>query len=375
MRKSNMTKEEFKSEIAKLKNHIGEFDENSHQLLLEICDILKSARNPWPDLEKNMWITQDGDWYELTVYSSSKNKDFFIDYERVIYEPTDINSENKKATTYDAKMFLFELVIALYSTLIKASKGEYLSWLEENLPYKYRCGYLHLSDVSKESAALLRENTTGLSSEEKECFLSYKDKGYILHGMQITFWDMNARLYYKIFACCARECGFDGADTMSDKELFFKYFADEADDSIEEIDENDFRAFTHWYDQRGCGGNVYFSYRERTYLPAGLSLCQDEVGYFVAVYARTPEGNAMAVRFYNALIKENIPTYIKDGYRLASWVEEDFRVYIRSESLMENNKITENKGFWHAITTYENLPNDELKNAVRWYEEKDLEFA
>lgn len=374
---STLTRNEFQKKITFLFDNVGHLNPASRHIVDDIFEELKRVQSiNLAFHEWDFWIQYKDEFYLFSAFESNGNHHIILDHELIIREYAEESPENQSEDALDETTFLQELKKAIVKSIVHAELGDYYNWIHNNLPLQNRTGILDFADLSEDTKKLIPVVEPNLPQEEVDKFLACKEDGYTISA-QIRFRKMNASVYYNMYATALRSCNYEGINDLvkplSDKEIFFKYCAQGYDGYLKEVNDDDPGEFAQWYNKVCRGGNVYFSYKNNKTLPTSLILCQDEIGYFLILHSRLPEGNPQVVQFYNALTEKNYPVWIQHPEELIDWLSgKECKVGIYPQETLDKNSIIQKDNYLAGIMAFDDLPNKEAKSEVRWYRERDL---
>ena len=195
--------------------------------------------------------------------------------------------------------------------------GSYNSFVQAYLPARHRVGTIlrkHYWDVIPQAK---ESNLEGISQTEIDefvtAFADQKDDDLPVGRLQ----GMTA---LRFFECCAlvyKANAYAGSDTLSPKELYVKH-ADGRDDGLCDIDERSPEAFRSWlHDREYHGGHPWEVCRGGNSTHISLYVHEDKRGYYLTLAGSAWNRSVETIKFYLALLHNDIPVRLMDGRLLA----------------------------------------------------------
>ena len=190
-------------------------------------------------------------WFGLKVYDYPKSKALFLNHKRFYARSNNtlpLRSGMYKNAESDMAPLMRYLVNEVKNVNVMLQEGIYMDYIENNLPLRYREGYITHKDFWKYCPEDF-EYTFGKSNpEEIKEFLMWVDKYGMFMQKNKTYttgeYFEACEKYYEIKGKITEEYRF-----MTPKELYAR-FSDGRDSNIMKIDENSPEEFEKWFSQR-----------------------------------------------------------------------------------------------------------------------------
>ena len=305
-------------------------------------------------------------WYEFVFLRYREYRSVFLNRVPIIQ----VAPENQ-GFEHDISAILSWLIEQTQATIDMMKLGKYESWINDNLPYKYRRGTVETKKYWELYPQEEAEHFDIISKDEVSRFSEYlsrkTDGNERIGKMTVNFYLELCRIGYTANK-------LKGTDVMSPLELYRRY-ADDRDGGLLTIDPDSSDAFDNWFnlshDEKWKIENpshqwevIQGSSRTRVH----LSVLKDNQGYYLILSCNEFCCSEYAVRFYNALKSHDIPVEILNGKRIAQYLNGEGKIGI--VPCFENPTDYFYGGFRdESVGEFINLPdmdNNKLVEATQW---------
>lgn len=285
----------------------------------------------WQDSAKTLTLEQFQDewessypadtkyFFKLTTVQYMEYRSLFLNDHLIISVEPD-----REGCQFDISDFLTWILDGVRNAVHMVKEGTYLSYLEANLPYRYRTGTMPMQEYWKlypEAKAMHHEIIS-----EQEClkFDRLLNESEGVPSDRITQMTVNKYLYFCLLGYKANR--LEDSNTKTALELYNCY-ADRRDGGLLTIDPDSPSAFDQWFElphekkwaikndshlwEVMQGGS-----RTRTH----MYVEKDERGYYLYLSAGEYCCPERAVLFYLALKRHGIPVSINKGKRIADYL-------------------------------------------------------
>ena len=305
-------------------------------------------------------------WYEFVSLRYREYRSVFLNRVPIIQ----VTPENQ-GFEHDISAILSWLIEQTQATIDMMKLGKYESWINDNLPYKYRRGTVETKKYWELYPQEKAEHLDIISKDEVSRFseyLSRKTDGNERIGK------MTVNLYLALCKIGYIANKLKGTDVMSPLELY-RHYADDRDGGLLTIEPDSSDAFDDWFklshDEKWKIENpshqwevIQGSSRTRVH----LSVLKDDRGYYLILSCNEFCCPEYAVRFYNALKEHDIPVKILNGKRIAQYLSGEGKIGI--VPCFENPTDYFYGGFQdESVGEFINLPNkdnNKLVEATQW---------
>lgn len=306
-------------------------------LLNHLYEILNQIKPTGSDNRHDLWLYAFNNrkkkvWFSLCTTEYQESKTVFLGGEFII----GINPNLEKDWTSEITDLLEWMISSVNEAIEMLKAGTYNSFVEENLPYKYRQG----SIPRKKYYELFPEETDHndikkLSKEEIEDFVKYVNRfGLSEDGVIISDFicpTMTSGKYFEICFYGYSENKMKGYDEMTPIEMYKRY-ADDRDGGLTKINPDSEVDFKTWflksYDEKwNEGENPSHTWEvieggSRTRMH--LYLKKTNSGWSFSLSGSRSYCVEETVRFYLGLVHHGIyPTFYDVKELLAKILEED----------------------------------------------------
>ena len=259
---------------------------------------------------EQLWKTEFPDeieWYHFAAAENPENGFRVVSLDhRLILE---VAPGQGDGGTEDVSEFLCWLLQAVEEAVRKMECGEYLAWLEANLPVKHRTGTIRRKDMWKVFPEEKGQFLNGLSSADVQAFLDEAAEAPTEQEKLLP--ELTANAYYRFCSLGYQALNYPVA-ALSPKEQYFRY-ADGRDGGLRDIDPDSAEAFSWWYWTGPREGHPWEVCRGGFGPSLHLNVQKRENGYYLVVAIYSPYWTVEAVRFYLALHRAGLPVWIQDA--------------------------------------------------------------
>lgn len=290
------------------------------------------AQTATPSATEEMASTQDSPypdeycWYRLTTLKYNDYYTVFLNGTTVIQE-----SPDNQGWEHDISEYLEWLIEKTQEVITLLKKGEYMVWLNENLPYKYRLGSVSMKDYWALYPEEKADHYENISQDECEEFARYMQSEGVLEA---RIKDMTVNTYLDFCKTGYIANNLKGSTEASAFELYKRY-ADDRDGGLLTIDPDSAAAFNEWYalshEEKWKLENpthMWEAIKGSSRTRVHLSVQRDEKGYYLYVSANEYCCPEYGVRLYNALKRENVPITFYNGGTISKYLNGEGKVGI-----------------------------------------------
>ena len=265
-------------------------------------------------------------WYRLTTLKYNDYYTVFLNGTTVIQE-----SPDNQGWEHDISEYLEWLIEKTQEVITLLKKGEYMVWLNENLPYKYRLGSVSMKDYWALYPEEKADHYENISQDECEEFARYMQSEGVLEA---RIKDMTVNTYLDFCKTGYIANNLKGSTEASAFELYKRY-ADDRDGGLLTIDPDSAAAFNEWYalshEEKWKLENpthMWEAIKGSSRTRVHLSVQRDEKGYYLYVSANEYCCPEYGVRLYNALKRENVPITFYNGGTISKYLNGEGKVGI-----------------------------------------------
>ena len=271
------------------------------------------------------------------IDSMRKNYDYILidcnDYYTVFLNGTTViqESPDNQGWEHDISEYLEWLIEKTQEVITLLKKGEYMVWLNENLPYKYRLGSVSMKDYWALYPEEKADHYENISQDECEEFARYMQSEGVLEA---RIKDMTVNTYLDFCKTGYIANNLKGSTEASAFELYKRY-ADDRDGGLLTIDPDSAAAFNEWYalshEEKWKLENpthMWEAIKGSSRTRVHLSVQRDEKGYYLYVSANEYCCPEYGVRLYNALKRENVPITFYNGGTISKYLNGEGKVGI-----------------------------------------------
>lgn len=264
--------------------------------------------------------------YRLTTLKYNDYYTVFLNGTTVIQE-----SPDNQGWEHDISEYLEWLIEKTQEVITLLKKGEYMVWLNENLPYKYRLGSVSMKDYWALYPEEKADHYENISQDECEEFARYMQSEGVLEA---RIKDMTVNTYLDFCKTGYIANNLKGSTEASAFELYKRY-ADDRDGGLLTIDPDSAAAFNEWYalshEEKWKLENpthMWEAIKGSSRTRVHLSVQRDEKGYYLYVSANEYCCPEYGVRLYNALKRENVPITFYNGGTISKYLNGEGKVGI-----------------------------------------------
>ena len=314
-------------------------------------------------------------FYKLTTVEHLEYRSLFMNGHLIIAVEPD-----RDGCRFDISEFLTWILESVRNVVQMVKAGTYTSYLEENLPYRYRTGVMPLQEYWKlypeEKAYHFRRIS------EKDCL----EFDRLISGPdgvpkdRIEKMTVNKYLDFCMLGYQANR--MEGCNEKTPAEMYKRY-ADDRDGGLLMIDRDSAEAFDRWYGLSDTekwkienpshtweviqGGSLTRMY---------MFVCKDERGYYLSLSANEYCCPEYAVWFYLKLTKNGIPIEFPGGRKIADYL--CGRCKVAFIPVFYNGPDFYYGGMDDPeIMQFVNLPEEKTEEAIKkaeWYPLMDLKL-
>ena len=272
------------------------------------------------------------DWIKVEIYRYEEYKTIVFNNDLIIsIDPID----RRKGFEFDISDFFKDLYRKIQDSINLIINNTYYQKLCNEISFRQRTGIIKLDDLFNLNNNWKNDYFEFLSQKDIDLFLKCIDKQIeytnivkkeaskhksdfekyckeldqkynCIHRLD----KVNAKDYYDICKLCYKSINLESSNELPSKELFYKY-ADGRDCGLKDIDLNSYEAFEKWVkiaNDHACqirGGS--------TTSRIDLWVVKDEKGYYLVLSGKYLWISNETIKFYIALIKNNIPVFLFDA--------------------------------------------------------------
>lgn len=267
---------------------------------------------------EEMWkldYPDETQWFAFCFYEDDKNgyRGIWLDSNLIMETMPDVPAPPYPV---DFSEFVWWIVKKVRECLPDIRSGEYNRKIRRSLPPEFRIGTILRNAFwevyPEEKAEYFSELSDADQKEFLELMENYK-KDAIPENLIV---DMTSGLFYR---CCAMGYAanhYEGSDTLSPKELYYKH-ADGRDEGLASVDENSPNEFDYWYTHRAQSGHPWEVCRGGNSTHVSLYICKIDAGFYFAAAGSSWGRSIETIKFYLALHRAGMPVVIDDGNLLA----------------------------------------------------------
>ena len=387
------------------------YDEKSYKLMDELFELIKVLKSTSDNGAKRLWlktyrgnIDEFGDYDEWLEEGMCENYDEFKEiwlsyypnetkwYEFVAVEDIEttfravvlgheyILEDDKRephgnSFPYEITEFMVWLVNSVKDAIDDIKAGTYNETLNRELPPENKTGTItrkDLWDVFPDDREKFFEN---LSDRDRNDFvqLAYLQKSQENTDRIIM---MTANDFYYYCSLGYKENNYKGYD-KSAKEQYYLH-ADGRDNGLSEIDADSPEEFEQWFfDDTKHGGHPWEVCRGGNSTHISLFVRKDEFGYLLILDGNAWNRTIETVKFYLALVRNNIPVYLNDAELLADRLTEKEKIGIVPQGVIP--KYCDSYFPNENIIDFINLPYDKddtekMLPYCSWYLIEEIEL-
>lgn len=325
--------------------------------------------------EWKSWFPDELKWYQLQAI-----EDEATGYRAVMLRHSYVIVQDKHRDPVGFPMDISELVQWLIDgvkdciDMLKA--GIYNSFIEENLPPQHRTGTICRKDFWDVWPDARADFFKGISAADIAEFIekaSSQTENYKTIDGRLP--SMTANDFFRFCAIGYAENGYEGCG-KTPKEQYYLH-ADGRDEGLQDIDADSPEAFHTWlHDRAHRGGHPWEVCRGGNSTHIALQPVEDEHGYVLFLAGDAWNRTVETVKFYLALTRANIPTYLVKAKLLAERLAEREIIGIVPEGVFPS--YCENWFPGEGIIDFMNLPDEDREKFLpycTWYKEKPVALA
>lgn len=362
--------------------------EKDRMLLNELYEILNKIKPTGDDNRHDLWLYALNDrkkkvWFSLCTVEYKEFKSVWLGSKRII----EINPNQKEGWPYKMTNLLEWLIESVKEVIEMLKDGTYNTFIEENLPYKYRQGSIsrktyyemYPDEVPDYEGCLTKDEIDEFSKVASQ--FGFSEDGSI--ESDFTLLAMTSGKFFEICSYGYKENKMKGYETLPPLELY-KRFADNRDGGLTKIDMDSEKDFLLWYskndkDKWEEGENPSHTWEvmaggSRT--RAHLVLRKKEKGWNLSLSGSRTYCTEELVRFYLGLVHNGIYPSFYGAKELLSKVLLEDKLGIVGE---EGSTLAYAYGGFpdEDINNFIYMPERKKKlfiNNATWYELEKIEL-
>jgi len=329
-------------------------NEKSQKLLLKLFEIIEKIV---PEYENTGWhlylkadrgpISKFANYQDMLDEGEVKNRKEFIDYwhewypdKTVWYSFSAKHEENFYAIALNNKLIatmgtfddddkpswedyspLIKWIIDAVEKCVEELKiGTYNTRVKKELPYDLRTGTISRKDFWNIYPEEKTDYFKDLSQKEIDEFVEFvNNQDSTSHAPKERIKSMTAHDFYTWCSLGYKANKYKRLKGFTVKKQYLNH-ADGRDEGLRDIDEYSPEAFHDWLHNRNTGGHPWEVCRGGNSTHIALYVHEDEKGYYASLAGKTWGKSVETIKFYLALIHNNIPVYLWDAEGLVARV-------------------------------------------------------
>ena len=258
-------------------------------------------------------------FFKLTTVQYMEYHSLFLNDHLIISVEPD-----RKGCQFDISDFLTWILDGVRNVVRMVKEGTYLSYLETNLPYRYRTGTMPLPVYwelyPKEKAYHFRRIS------EKDCMEFNRILSESDDVPRDRIKEMTVNKYLNFCMLGYRANNLEGCNDKTTLEMYRRY-ADDRDGGLLTIEPDSAKAFDRWYGlsreekwEIKNASHAWEVIRGSSRTRIHMFVHKDEPGYYLSLSANEYCCPEYAVWFYIALMKNGIPVEFQGGRKIADYL-------------------------------------------------------
>lgn len=222
-------------------------------------------------------------WFPIETMEYRGYRAVFLQYRCILeYEPRkDMPAQGRQDWGDEVEIMLDFLISKAKECMALIMEGRYNEYIDENLPLKYRKGYIETKYYYQAFPEARENMLCGLRDAEIDEFRYIIESGEWKEANIGRLSGMSASLYYDVVAECYEAIGGRYGRLASSKETYMR-FADGRDNNLTEIDDESEEEYQKWY-ERTHSGHAWEIISGHTDTMLHLYTCNDEGGWYFSV--------------------------------------------------------------------------------------------
>ncbi len=216
---------------------------------------------------------------------------------------------------FDATELVQWLTVKVKETLPEIANGSYNERILQELPPNRKFGTITRKALWEIYPEEKTDYFSNLSEADCNEFLRLMNDCDEKADLQNSLPEMTACLFYHACKLGYAANHYEGAETLSGKELYLKY-ADGRDAGLRDVPEDSPEAFADWIQNHEKGAHPWEVCRSGNSTHVSLYVSLSEKGYCFYVDGKSWTRSVEAINFYLALHRAGLPVKIFNGKQL-----------------------------------------------------------